>query len=91
MQSMAVRGGGAEKGRTRTGSANDLGTKKPRSGIPEKGFKDPAIPTFTLVGTIIGSQSLTTVFGMGTGITFAICSPERTGRRYFTPASPIVW
>ena len=35
-----------------------------------------AIPTFTLVGTIIGSESLTTVFGMGTGVTTTIKSPE---------------
>ena len=27
-------------------------------------------------GTTIGSESLTTVFGMGTGVTFQICSPE---------------
>ena len=27
-------------------------------------------------GTTIGSGSLTTVFGMGTGVTFQICSPE---------------
>ena len=35
-----------------------------------------AIPTFTLVGTIIGSESLTAVFGMGTGGTFPIWSPK---------------
>ncbi len=29
--------------------------------------------------TTIGSKSLTTVFGMGTGVTFWIWSPERTG------------
>ena len=28
--------------------------------------------------TTIGSESLTTVFGMGTGVTFQIWSPERT-------------
>ena len=27
-------------------------------------------------GTTIGSESLTAVFGMGTGVTFQICSPE---------------
>ena len=35
------------------------------------------------MGTIIGLESLTTVFGMGTGVTFPVCSPEevrRTGR-----------
>ena len=35
----------------------------------------PAIPTFALVGTIIGSESLTAVFGMGTGVAFPIWSP----------------
>jgi hypothetical protein len=28
-------------------------------------------------GATIGSESLTTVFGMGTGVTFQICSPEK--------------
>ena len=32
-------------------------------------------------GTTIGSESLTTVFGMGTGVTFQIWSPERDRRR----------
>ena len=35
------------------------------------------------MGTIIGLKSLTTVFGMGTGVSFSVCSPEeerRTGR-----------
>ena len=36
----------------------------------QRAFKNPAIPTFALVGTIIGSKSLTTVFGMGTGVPF---------------------
>ena len=30
-------------------------------------------------GTTIGSESLTTVFGMGTGVAFQIWSPERSG------------
>ena len=33
---------------------------------------------FRAFGTIIGSESLTTVFGMGTGVTFPISSPEET-------------
>ena len=45
-------------------------TKKPPLGNPRGGFKNPAIPTFALVCTIIGSESLTTVFGMGTGDPF---------------------
>ena len=52
--------------------------KKPPLGNPRGGFKNPAIPTFALVCTIIGSESLTTVFGMGTGVAFRIWSPERT-------------
>ena len=39
--------------------------------------KNPAIPTFALVGTIIGSESLTTVFGMGTGVPFGYGHRER--------------
>ena len=35
---------------------------------------------FRAFGTIIGSESLTTVFGMGTGVTFPIWSPEETRR-----------
>lgn len=35
-----------------------------------------AIPTFALVGTIIGPESLTAVFGMGTGVSFPVWSPE---------------
>jgi hypothetical protein len=56
-----------------------------------KSFKNPAIPTFTLVCTIIGSKSLTSVFGMGTGRTFPIWSPERPHDGYFTAVRPIVW
>ena len=40
-------------------------------------LKNPAIPTFALVGTIIGSESLTTVFGMGTGGPFGYGHRER--------------
>ena len=40
-------------------------------------YKNPAIPTFALVGTIIGSESLTTVFGMGTGVPFGYGHRER--------------
>ncbi len=35
---------------------------------------------FRTCGTIIGSESLTTVFGMGTGVTFQIWSPEEVPR-----------
>jgi hypothetical protein len=43
------------------------------SGVFEKNL---AIPTFALVGTIIGPESLTTVFGMGTGVSSTVWSPE---------------
>ena len=56
-------------------------TKKPSRDESREGLKKLAIPTFALVGTIIGSESLTTVFGMGTGISFRIWSPERARRR----------
>ena len=32
------------------------------------------------MGTIIGLESLTTVFGMGTGVSFSVCSPEEERR-----------
>ena len=57
--------------------------QKPHREIPMGLLINLAVPTFALVGTIIGLESLTTVFGMGTGVTFPVCSPEkerRTGR-----------
>ena len=56
------------------------GTKKARLHFCKRAlllFKNPAIPTFALVGTIIGSESLTTVFGMGTGVPFGYGHRER--------------
>ena len=65
-------------------------TKKAPADYSEEAFlKIPAIPTFALVGTIIGSESLTSVFGMGTGITFRIWSPERHSRP-IRPRGPMV-
>lgn len=40
-------------------------------------------------GTIIGLESLTAVFGMGTGVTFPIWSPEKA-RAAYTPAGASV-
>ena len=60
------RGPGGWQGASLFGMKN----KKPPLGNPRGGFKNPAIPTFALVCTIIGSESLTTVFGMGTGDPF---------------------
>ena len=51
------------------------GQKKTSLEKSQERFKNPAIPTFALVYTIIGSESLTTVFGMGTG------DPFRYGHR----------
>ena len=51
-------------------SLENCSTKKARLHFCNRALwllKNPAIPTFALVGTIIGSESLTTVFGMGTG------------------------
>src|SRR4051812_15658454 len=55
--------------------------QKPRgSWLARAGFLkiNLAIPTFALVGTIIGPESLTAVFGMGTGVSFPVWSPEET-------------
>ena len=54
--------------------------QKPRGEIPTGFLKNLAVPTFALVGTIIGLESLTTVFGMGTGVAFPVCSPEEDCR-----------
>ena len=68
---------GGSSGRYKVGK-REVETKKPLVNNVNKGFKKPAIPTFTLVCTIIGSESLTSVFGKGTGMTFRIWSPEKT-------------
>ena len=54
-------------------------------------FKRPAIPTFALVYTIIGSDSLTTVFEKGTGVAFRIWSPERAPRHVCLGALCLDW
>jgi hypothetical protein len=41
-------------------------------------FKKSGNTYFRTFGTIIGSESLSTVFGMGTGVTFPIWLPEET-------------
>lgn len=53
--------------------------KKPASGTrgPVAGKKNKSGDTyFRTCSTIIGSESLTAVFEMGTGGSFQICSPE---------------
>ena len=54
--------------------------QKPRGEIPAGFLINLAVPTFALVGTIIGLKGLTTVFGMGTGVTLSVCSPEKVRR-----------
>ena len=54
--------------------------QKPHWDFPVGFLINLAVPTFALVGTIIGLKSLTTVFGMGTGVTFSVCSPEKVRR-----------
>ena len=82
---VAVRGGRSRCEEAGRGPS----TKKPLCRVNDKGvFKNPAIPTFTLVCTIIGSKSLTSVFGMGTGRTFPIWSPERHADGYFAVSAP---
>ena len=45
---------------------------------PARGFKNfPGDTYFRVCCTIIGSESLTTVFGMGTGVAFRIWSPGK--------------
>ena len=68
-----------------------INEKKPQLSKQLRLFKNPAIPTFTLVGTIIGSESLTAVFEMGTGVTFLIWSPGRPDDEYFAADRPVVW
>ena len=43
-------------------------------------FKKSGDTYFRTFGTIIGSESLTTVFGMETGVAFQIWSPEEARR-----------
>ena len=43
------------------------------------------------LGTTIGSESLTTVFGMGTGVAFPTWSPERSERRGRAPSAWWLW
>ncbi len=66
--------------------------KKSLLEFPQAGFFIKSGGTyFHAFGTIIGSESLTSVFGMGTGVTFPICSPEETGGRYFTPSGQMLF
>jgi hypothetical protein len=53
-----------------------------------RGFENfPGDTYFRVCCTIIGSESLTTVFGMGTGVAFRIWSPGRTATGRLKPAA----
>ena len=68
------------RAKARSPRRNARQKQKPRGEIPTGFLKNLAVPTFALVGTIIGLKSLTTVFGMGTGVSFSVCSPEEERR-----------
>ena len=64
-------------------------TKKPLAASFEtaRGFENfPGDTYFRVCCTIIGSESLTTVFGMGTGVSFPISSPGSTRAGRLKPA-----
>jgi hypothetical protein len=54
--------------------------QKPRGLVPTGLLINLAIPTFASALTIIGPECLTTVFGMGTGVSTTVCSPEKARR-----------
>jgi hypothetical protein len=54
--------------------------QKPRGVVPAGFLKNLAIPTFASALTIIGPKRLTTVFGMGTGVSTWVWSPEEARR-----------
>src|SRR5436309_9420763 len=55
---------------------------------PARSFKNfPGDTYFRVCCTIIGSESLTTVFGMGTGVSFPISSPGSTATGRLKPAA----
>jgi hypothetical protein len=56
-----------------------------------KDFKNPGDTYFRTCSTIIGSGSLTAVFGMGTGVTFQIWSPEKNTGGGKAHLCPIHW
>jgi hypothetical protein len=70
-------------GRGRPGSlegTNAARKQKPRGDVPTGFLKNLAIPTFASALTIIGPGCLTTVFGMGTGVSTTVWSPEKARR-----------
>ena len=70
-------------GRPRARTAPHRAEKtRPARRLPRGPCVDDSGDTYSRAcGTTIGSGSLTTVFGMGTGVTFQIWSPEMRSRR----------
>ena len=54
-----------------------IAKQKPRGDVPAGFLINLAIPTFASALTIIGPGCLTTVFGMGTGVSTTVWSPEK--------------
>ena len=73
------------------GAGQGARKQKPHWDFPVGFLINLAVPTFALVGTIIGLKSLTTVFGMGTGVAFSVCSPEKVRRTVRRGALQSVW
>ena len=68
-----------------SGQPGERDEKSPGARKRQGFWKKTGNTYFRAFGTIIGSESLTAVFGMGTGVTFPIWSPEET-RRAIKPA-----
>ena len=63
--------------------------KKPRNDFSLRGLYKSGGTYFRTCSTIIGSKRLTTVFGMVTGVTTLICSPEELIAAY-SPAMTLI-
>ena len=63
--------------------------KKPRNDFSLRGLYKSGGTYFRTCSTIIGSKRLTTVFGMVTGVTTLICSPEELTAAY-SPAMTLI-
>ena len=82
----ASRGGGDGAGTAGHAEEEETGANKNPAGTVPAGFLiNLAIPTFASALTIIGPRRLATVFGMGTGVSTVVCSPEKA-RRAVEPA-----
>ena len=70
-------------------SALSMRIKKPRNDFSLRGSYKSGGTYFRTCSTIIGSKRLTTVFGMVTGVTTLICSPEKLTAAY-SPAMTLI-